>query len=100
MTLPIIALPGAESELSSANSYYLSKSPTVASRFRSAASAAIQDIRSAPLRWSVWRQPDYRRYLLPRFPYMFVYRALEHEVVVVTLIHQQQDSSHRFPEDP
>jgi hypothetical protein len=31
---------------------------------------------------------------------MFVYRALEHEVVVVTLIHQQQDSSHRFPEDP
>lgn len=60
---------------------------------------AIDALQDAPLRWREWR-PPFRRLILSKFPYFVVYRIANRQIIVVTLMHQQQDVNARFPEDP
>lgn len=46
--------------------------------------SAINGIREAPSRWRVIEQPDIRRYVLRRFPYVVYYRwELEPERITI-----------------
>lgn len=60
---------------------------------------ALDALQDAPLRWREWRS-SFRRLLLTKYPYFLVYRVENRQIIVVALMHQQQDATVRFPEDP
>jgi len=92
--------PLAEHDLAAAYAWYMKLDSSVANRFKQQVEAAIQTIQEAPLRWAIWRQTEYRRYLLPTFPYILVYGVVDRLITIVSVLHQRQDPSRRFPEDP
>lgn len=92
--------PLAEFDLAEAYFWYRDRSPSVAAKFQAQAGAALRELCEAPLRWAIWRRPEYRRYCLPGFPYVFGYRVEDRHITIVSILHQQQDASRRFPEDP
>lgn len=60
--------------------------------------AALDELQEAPLRWAIWRPPDYRRWLLPPYPLALVYHLDGTAVIIDALIHQRQDLRRRFPD--
>jgi plasmid stabilization system protein ParE len=90
----------AQSDLAAAYAWNLKYGTPAADKFADQIEAAILAIQEAPTLWAIWRLSDYRRYLIPKTPYMFVYRVESHLVSILSLLHQQQDASRRFPEDP
>jgi len=58
----------------------------------------FDELEEAPLRWAIWRPPDYRRRLLPPFPFAVVYHLDGGgKIVVDALVDQRQDPRRRFP---
>src|SRR5437870_3309638 len=67
--------PEALLEFAEATSYYLREaSPQVADAFVGAVESAIDGLLEAPTRWRVVEQPNIRRYVFRRFPYVLYYR--------------------------
>jgi len=61
----------AAEEYLAATQYYLDHaSPLVAAVFLAEVEAAIQTMLGSPTRWAVIEEPQIRRYLLTRFPYL------------------------------
>jgi plasmid stabilization system protein ParE len=75
--------PDALLEYAEAASYYTREaSPQIAESFIAAVDAAIRAIVAAPTRWRVVDEPDVRRYVFRRFPYVLYYRWEEDREVV------------------
>lgn len=67
--------PEALFEYEESTRYYLSEaSERVAHRFVAAVEAAVTSLVAAPTRWRVVEEPDIRRYVFSRFPYVIYYR--------------------------
>jgi plasmid stabilization system protein ParE len=65
----------AAEEYLAATRYYLDHaSPIVAAAFVAEVEAAIQTLLASPTTWAVVEEPQIRRYLLTRFPYLIYYR--------------------------
>lgn len=78
--------------------HYLRQNPVAGARLRDEVKAALASLREAPNRWTVWRPPDLRRRLLPRFPYALVYSVVEpDQILLLAFLHQHQDPTRRFP---
>ncbi len=90
----------AERELRGAFAWTLQHYPAHAQRFETEIESTLSILHDAPLRWSQWRRSGYRRCLLPRLPYSFFYTVDDQAVHVVAFLHQHQDLTRRFREDP
>ena len=67
--------PEALFEYAEATNYYLHEaSPRVADRFVTAVEAAVAALVAAPTRWRVVEEPEIRRYVFSRFPFVIYYR--------------------------
>jgi plasmid stabilization system protein ParE len=99
--------PDALFEYAEATAYYLREaSPRVAEGFISAVESAISAFVSAPTRWRVVEEPEIRRYVFSRFPFVIYYRwEPQHERVTIYAVmhcsrepdywHHRIDERHR-----
>ena len=82
--------PEALTEFAEAISYYLREgSPRVADSFVFAVESAIEQVLKSPDRWHVIDEPDIRRYLIRRFPFVLYYRweSNQDHVTVYAVMH-------------
>ena len=67
--------PEALFEYAEASNYYLREaSPRVAEAFVTAVEFAIAALVAAPERWRIVEEPEIRRYVFSRFPFVIYYR--------------------------
>jgi plasmid stabilization system protein ParE len=67
--------PEALLEYAEATNYYLHKaSARVADRFVTGVESAVAALVAAPTRWRVVEEPEIRRYVFSRFPFVIYYR--------------------------
>lgn len=83
--------PQARLEADAAVDYYCERSPRAAEAFYQEFDSACIAIRESADSWAEYLYGT-RRYLLKRFPYVVVYRATEHRIEVVAVVH-----GHRKP---
>jgi plasmid stabilization system protein ParE len=81
----------AAAELESAFDWYLARDERVAAGFLDEANRAIELISQAPHRWPL-SQGDVRKFVLRRFPFLFLYRELPSMIQVIAVAH-----GHRRP---
>ena len=77
--------PEALSEYAEATNYYLHEaSPRVADQFVAAIESVALAFIAAPTRWRVAEDPEIRRYILSRFPFVIYYRwEPEHDRITI-----------------
>jgi len=80
--------PEALFEYAEATNYYLHEaSPRVADEFVTAVESAVAALVVAPTRWRVVEEPEIRRYVFTRFPFVIYYREeLQFERVIIYAI--------------
>jgi toxin ParE1/3/4 len=82
--------PEALLEYAEATNYYLREaSPRVADTFITRVESAVRDVCESPTRWRIVDEPDIRRYVLRRFPYVLYYRweAEQEHVTIYAVMH-------------
>jgi len=82
--------PEAVLEYAEATNYYLRKaSVDIAEAFVSSIEAAVRNITVAPERWSVCEEPEIRRFVLARFPYVIYYRwePAREQITIYAIMH-------------
>ena len=77
--------PEALFEYAEATNYYLDEaSARVADRFVTVVESAVAAFVAAPTRWRVVEEPEIRRYVFSRFPFVIYYRwEPQHERVTI-----------------
>lgn len=86
--------PEALSEYAEAADYYLREaSPRVAGRFMAAVESAVATFVTTPARWRVVEDPEIRRYVLSRFPYVIYYRwePTQERVTIYAVMHSSRE---------
>ena len=83
----------AQKELQDAVSYYGEISPSLGDELIREIEQAKNNILSFPFAWSSVGK-EQRKYILPRFPYLIIYKVYCDRVVVAAFAHQ-----HRLPEN-
>ena len=83
--------PEADTEYEEAFAWYAERSPEIAVRFEQEVEAAVTSIVNASTRWPLYDEV-HRKVLLPRFPYLVIYREHESRVAIVAIAH-----GHRHP---
>lgn len=80
--------PEALFEYAEATNYYIHEaSPRVAEGFVTAVESAVAALVAAPTRWRVVEDPEMRRYVFTRFPFVIYYRwEPQHERVIIYAI--------------
>lgn len=81
-------------EYAEATRFYLREaSPRIASRFVDALEAAISSITAAPAQWRIVDDPEVRRYVLSRFPFVIYYgwEPTKEQVVIYAVMHTSRD---------
>ena len=82
--------PEALFEYAEATHYYLgAASPRVADGFVTAVESAVTTLVAAPTRWRVVEDPEIRRYVFSRFPFVIYYRwePQNERVTVYAIMH-------------
>ncbi len=82
--------PEALSEYEEAANYYLHEaSAQVADGFVTAVEFAITTLVAAPIRWRVVEEPEIRRYVFSRFPFVIYYRweSQQERVTIYAVMH-------------
>jgi plasmid stabilization system protein ParE len=94
--------PDALSEYTEATLFYITEAtPRVASEFISAVESSIESLVATPERWRVVQDPEIRRRVLKRFPFVVYYRwEVNHDrVVIYAVMHCSREPgcwSHRI----
>jgi plasmid stabilization system protein ParE len=92
MSLPVRLLPEARAEFDAAADWYEQKQPGLGVDFVARVRDVINRIAALPqLHATVYQ--DVRRAVVPRFPYIVLYREEAGEVVVITVFHTSRDPS-------
>jgi plasmid stabilization system protein ParE len=89
MTLPILLLTDAETDLAGAKAWYRRNSPQFEEEFAACVDEILQRIQRYPTAYEA--EGPYRRAFLRRFPYRVVYRPTATEIVVVAILHTSRD---------
>ena len=83
---PVDFHPEAFAEAGEAANWYRERSPRAASDFLRELERAVQAISDAPERWPIFKG-NFRRYPLPRFPFLLIYRQLSNSIQVIAVAH-------------
>jgi len=78
--------PDAIAEARDAREWYAERSSVAADAFMAELDTAIGRICESPDRWATYLHGT-RRYLMKRFPYLVVYRAIKDKLQVVAVAH-------------
>jgi plasmid stabilization system protein ParE len=81
--------PAAISEAAEARRWYFERSTSVAFAFDEALDAAIVQLAEHPNRWARYLHGT-RQLSLRKFPFVIVYRVLDHSVEVVAVAHERR----------
>ena len=98
--------PAALSAFTEATQFYLKEaSPRVASQFITAVESTLATLVDAPDRWRVIHEPEIRRCVLRRFPFVIYYRwEIKHErIAIYALMHCSREPGYwigRIGENP
>jgi len=90
-------------EYAEAAEYYLYKAtPPVAEGFIEVIESAIADVVANPTRWAVVDEPEIRRYVIKRYPYIVYYRweSQTDSVTIYAVMHCSREPGywrHRLP---
>ncbi|MCY2963660.1 MAG: type II toxin-antitoxin system RelE/ParE family toxin [Planctomycetota bacterium] len=76
-------------EAREAREWYQNAAENLAMEFDARLAAAIDQIRSAPLRWPIFKD-SVRFRLLQQFPYTVFYRVHDDEIFVVAIAHSKR----------
>ena len=81
-------LPGARAEYADATEWYEDRRPGLGKEFAAAVHAAFREIEERPLAWPHWqRLPEYRYFVMNRFPYTVFYRVTDDELEITAVAH-------------
>lgn len=87
----VVFRPSARAELLHAADYYESRTPGRGADFADAIERAIDEITAYPERYAFYEgrrtRIEYRRYLLPKYPYLIAYVIQGDDIVVVAVAH-------------
>lgn len=85
--------PAVQRDFNAAILFYDQTGPTIADRFEAETRAGFVRIRLNPRRYLFYQgSAIFRRFKLPSFPFVIVYRDLSDEIRVTVLKHERQDS--------
>lgn len=86
--------PGAKFDLASADDWYETQRPGLATELEAAVDRALVDIVAAPLAWPRWLDiaPELgvRRYVLRRFPFALAFTVEAERIVVLAVAHAKR----------
>jgi plasmid stabilization system protein ParE len=82
--------PAARLEALDAFNWYCERSLTAAERFQRELETAQTAIQNSPMEWAEYLKGT-RRYLLKRYPYIVVYRVLEHRIEILAVAHARRE---------
>lgn len=81
-------LPGAAAEYAAAAAWYEARRPGLGGEFAEALRAAFREVAERPLSWPRWpAAPEYRWFLMNRFPFAVFYRVTDTEVQIAAVAH-------------
>jgi len=81
--------PAAAAEAESVHAWYAERNLSAAAQFLANLDIAIGRILDSPHRWPrVFG--DYRRFILPKFPFSVVYRTVGNEIEVIAIAHHRR----------
>jgi toxin ParE1/3/4 len=86
----VVFTAAARADVEAAHDWYEKHSPDAASRFRDAIQFVVARIEAKPRQFPAAGHRT-RRALLPRFPYIVLFRETEVAVVVVAVFHTRRD---------
>ncbi|MEZ4311201.1 MAG: type II toxin-antitoxin system RelE/ParE family toxin [Polyangiaceae bacterium] len=89
MSRPVVFHPLAEEELNEAAAYYAEARPGLGEAFLNEAQRALDALSHSPLAGTTVDR-DVRWWLLSRFPYSILYRALPDHIRVLAVAHQKR----------
>jgi plasmid stabilization system protein ParE len=85
--------PAVQRDFNAAISFYEPAGPTIADRFEAEMRVGLARIQLNPRRYPFYQgSAIFRRFKLPSFPFVIVYRDLSDEIRVTVLKHERQDS--------
>jgi toxin ParE1/3/4 len=97
----LIFHPEAEEELDAAVAYYEGKRKGVGLEFRDEVEAAVQVIQQSPKLRPTYKNTNYRKSVLKRFPFTIFYLEREEEIWICAVAHQKRRPGYwqsRIPE--
>jgi plasmid stabilization system protein ParE len=83
----------AQDEAHLAFEWYLAQSAEIAEVFQTTLDSAIAQIATSPCAWPR-AEAGTRRYLLPRFPYLVIYRVYDDRIFIVAVAHARRQSGY------
>lgn len=91
-SLRVILRIEAQEELDEAIAWYDKRQKGLGGEFLSAVDAAIDVLRAAPKAWPLWRSDrPYRRYVMPRFPFILFFTEEEGALHVIAIAHTSRN---------
>lgn len=90
MTLPVVWLPEADSELKEAPAWYDEMRPELGERFARAVEAAVEAVAQHPLQFPVVHRGR-RRAGVWRFPYGILFEIQDQRIVVIACFHAKRN---------
>ena len=93
MTLPVVWLPEADTELQEARAWYDDIRPELGERFARAVETSVEAIAEHPLQFPVVYRGR-RRAGVWRFPYGIFFEIQEHRILIIACFHGRRDPKH------
>lgn len=100
MRYRLLLSKNAEQDLKVIDAWSRNHYPAQREQSRDEVRSTLAGLCEAPLRWALWRAPDYRRLPLPHLPYNIIYHVIERTIIVDAILHQHRDTTRRFSETP
>jgi plasmid stabilization system protein ParE len=85
--------PAVEAELKAIHSYYEDRSLGLGGRFLDEFERQVLELAAKPERWMVV-EPNVRRCLMRRFPYIIYFRCVDPERIRITVVKHQRRHPH------
>jgi plasmid stabilization system protein ParE len=90
MSRRLVFLAEAEAEIAEAGEWYETRGKGLGADFMRSVEATVAAIQRAPTQYQIVKGQA-RRAVLRRFPYSLVYKASEHEIIVLACFHGKRD---------
>lgn len=96
MSRRLIIRPDAYEDLAAAHDWYEAKQPGLGLEMSIAVLAKMQEAKVRPTSFPIRQNPDIRRVLVDRFPYVVYFRLRTDAVIVLAVFHTSQDHGPRL----
>ncbi len=100
MKRSVIVRKAAEIEIADAATWYEERRPRLGRQFLESIELALAEIAERPAAWPLWQpKSGYRKYVIPRFPFVIFYKSEETGIVVVAVAHAKRRPGYWLPRE-